>query len=121
MKKQETINVIEGLPIKNGTDKFNEKISTAIRETANVIAPILTTKNMRIVSGGTNPTSQRSYARIYLEPVTNTSHDSRHTAYQVIRTWEFQTHSKYGFQPISGKLILNFLRQLTTELDANNG
>src|SRR3989304_1473966 len=65
--------IINTLPIKTGTDKFNERINRAIQDTANVIAPILAARNLRIVRGGTNPTSQRSYARIYLEPVTNTS------------------------------------------------
>jgi hypothetical protein len=116
MKTQEIINIITNLPIVTGHETLNNRVETKIRETAAIIAPILTGKKLRLTNGSTSPSSQRSYARIYLEPINNKSHDSRHKGFSVLRTWEWQTHSKYGPRPISGKRIITFCEQLIHEL-----
>lgn len=119
MDRQEIINIIGSLPIKTGTDTNNTRLDKTIGDTADIISPLLTAHNLRITTGGTNPTSQRSYTRIYLEPITSATHDPRHNAYNVVRTWEWQTHSKYGFAPISHRAISQFCAELIRE--AQNG
>ena len=106
MKPEIIIATINSLPIAH-SEKMQPATDAKIAATAEALAPILSEKGLRIVKGSASPSQKRSYARIYLEPITNTTHDSRHSAYAVIATWEWQTASKYGFAPISQTRIRN--------------
>lgn len=100
------------------TDRTEESALAKIEETAAVLAPILAARGLQISKGGTSPSSKKSYARIYLETVGNTSHDIRHANCGVIKTWEWQTRSKYGFSPISAKAIKSFCDQILRTVQA---
>lgn len=106
MKPEAIIETINSLPIAH-SERMKPATDAKISATAEALAPILSEKRLRIVKGGSSPSTTRSYARIYLEPITNTTHDSRHAAYTVIAVWEWQTASKYGFTPISQTRIRN--------------
>jgi hypothetical protein len=112
MNTEEIINTIKSLPIKVGTDANNTKINEVIHQTAETITERMNELGLHLVTGGSSPTSQKSYARLYLEPISNTTHNPRHKAYDVKRTWEWQTHSKYGFAPISHKSIIQMCNEL---------
>jgi hypothetical protein len=119
MTAQQVAEIITSLP--TGFTARTESAALAkIEAAAEKIAPMLAAKGLQISKGGSSPTTQKSYARIYLERIGNTSHDSRHTEYQenVIATWEWQTKSKYGYSPISAAKIKAFCDSLVSEVEA---
>jgi hypothetical protein len=95
MTAQQIINVLNQLPTSYPSDKTAKRAEMKIKSTAEFIAPILAERGLQISKGSSSPSQSRSYARIYLERIGNTSHDSRHRAYaeNVLATWEFTTMS----------------------------
>ena len=118
MNTKQIINTLNQLPTSYPSERTEQRAQTAIEETAELIAPILTERGLQISKGSSSPSSRRSYARIYLERVGNTSHDSRHAEYQsnVIRTWEWEVMSGGYMKPMSCKAICTFCDQLQAEL-----
>ncbi len=116
MDANAVVDVLNRLPRAIGSASFNDRLTDKIESTAAAISPVLTAKHLRIVVGGTSPSQQRTYTRLYLEPEDNTTHDRRHSAYCVLHVWEFQTRSRYGFRPISGKRMSQLLDELVTEV-----
>lgn len=117
MNAQQIISTINSLPIRY-TERTEPKAIAKIQETAEKIAPLLAEKGLRIEKGGSSPSTNKSYSRIYLE-YPGASHDSRHKAYgNVIATWEWQTKSKYGFAPISARAICEFCDALVRKVEA---
>lgn len=112
MNTQDVISTIKSLPIKWASAEYEQATDAKISEAAEKLAPMLAARGLRIVKGGSSPSGSKTFTRIYLEPVTNSTHNHREHAYDVIRTWEWQTKSKYGFAPISRKSI----RQMCDEL-----
>ena len=115
MKAQQIVSVIKQLPIRDNSQ--TEKALKAIETTANEIAGMMAAKGLQISKGGSSPSTNRSYARIYLERGNN-SHNSRNSDYKdlVVAEWEWQVKSKYGFSPISPKAIIQFCNGLRAEV-----
>lgn len=90
-----TIATLSGLPIAR-SERLNASTAARIAETAAALAPILVAKGLRVESGSTSPSASTTYTRIYLEPLTSTTHDRRQSAYNVIRVWDWQTQSRHG-------------------------
>lgn len=107
MTTQQVISVLKQLPTSYPSDRTAERAKTAIETTAELIAPQLADRGLQISKGSSSPSSTRTYARIYLERIGNTSHDSRHAAYaeNVIEVWEWQVSSSHGFTPLTSKAI----------------
>ncbi len=117
MNQQEIINEINKLSF-NLTARTGPKTNAKIAETAELAAPLLKSNGLQISKGGTSPSQTRSYQRVYLEVVGNTSHDSRHKLYHenVIRQWEWQTQQARYYTPISSLRIRKFCDELIAEL-----
>lgn len=107
MNAQQIINVINQLPTNYPSDKTAAKAETKIKATAEFIAPYLQERGLQISKGSSSPSTSRSCARIYLERVGNTSHDSRHAAYaeNVLAAWEFETMNGGYRKPVTCKAI----------------
>lgn len=118
MNEQQIISTLKQLPTRYPSDRTEQRAITAIETTAELIAPVLTERGLQIAKGSSSPSSRRSYARIYLERVGNTSHDSRHSEYQqnVIRTWEWEVQAAGYFKPMSAKAICALCDELQAEL-----
>ncbi len=116
MTAQQIINVLNQLPTSYPSDKTAERAEMKIKSTAEFIAPILAERGLQITKGSTSPSTKRSYARIYLERIGNTSHDQRHAAYSenVIRCWEFETMSGGYSKPITCKAICKMCDSLVS-------
>lgn len=112
MRIADIVYVINSIPTREKKPELVEKIHSTARQ----IAPILRRRKLRLVSGGTSPSSQRSYARIYLEPISNTTHDPRHHNYKVLKIWEFPVRTRYGFSPVSQKDISLMLDSIKREV-----
>lgn len=120
MNTQDIIKTIKSLTIKSAGAAYTSKTNDAIAAAAATLAPLLASKNLKISKGSSSPTTQRSYQRIYLEPIDSTTHDSRHAAYKVIATWEWQTQDKYGYHPISQLQIRQLVGELISTVEAYN-
>lgn len=118
MTAQQIINVIKQLPTSYPSDKTAQRAELKIKSTAEFIAPILAERGLQISKGSSSPSSRRSYARIYLERVGNTSHDSRHAEYQanVLAAWEWEVKSADWFKPMSCKAICELCDNLVANL-----
>ncbi len=116
MTAQQIINVINQLPTSYPRDKTAERAEAKIKSTAEFIAPLLAERGLQISKGSSSPSSRYSYARIYLERVGNTSHDSRHAAYDesVLNAWEFETMSGGYSKPVTCKAICKFCDSLVS-------
>ena len=101
MNAQQITSEINKLKIKGAGDAYTAKTNAIIADAAATLANIFAQKNLCIVKGSSSPNTKDSFQRIYLEPTTNTTHDSRHKDYNVIAVWEWQTADKYGYHPIS--------------------
>lgn len=112
MNPQEIIKTINSLYIKSASDAYTAKTNQHIADAAATLAPLMASKGLKITKGRSTPSTQKSFQRIYLEPIDSTTHDSRHKAYNVIAVWEWQTQDKYGYHPISQLQI----RQLCNNL-----
>lgn len=118
MNTQDIIKTINSLTIKSAGDAYTATTNAAIAAAAATLAPLLASKGLKISKGSSNPTTQKSYQRIYLEPINSTTHDSRHAAYNVIATWEWQTQDKYGYHPISQLQIRQLCNALVKKVEA---
>lgn len=118
MTAQQIINVFNQLPTSYPSDKTAARAETKIKETAEFIADLLQEQGLQISKGSSSPSANRSYARIYLERIGNTSHDSRHAAYaeNVIAAWEWQVSSKYGVSPLTCKAICELCDAIVSRL-----
>lgn len=116
MKAQQIINVINQLPTSYPSDKTAAKAENKIKATAEFIAPFLQEQGLQISKGSSSQSTRRGYARIYLERVGNTSHDSRHAAYaeNVLATWEWEVLSGGYTKPITCKAICDFCDSLVS-------
>jgi len=116
MNTQEIVKTIKSLPIT--INSRTDAAIAAIELTATKISEMMVTKGLQISKGGTSPSTNRSYARIYLERGHN-SHNSRNSDYKelVVAEWEWQVKSKYGFSTISPKAIISFCKSLEEEVE----
>jgi len=111
MNASQTISVLNSLPFNNS---LSDKSLNAINERIKLCGSRLRKLNnqVEICSGSTSPSSQRSYKRIYMQWLGNQSHDYRHKNCHTIYLWEFETHNKYGFHPLSKKAIFDLCDEL---------
>jgi len=112
-----TIVTLSGLPMAR-SERLKAATELRIAETAAALAPILVAKGLRVESGSTSPSASTTYTRIYLEPLTSTTHDRRQSAYNVIRVWEWQTQSRHGRTFISHRRIQLLCDELLEAVEA---
>jgi len=113
MNAQQIIETINQLPT-GFTDRTATKAESIIAHIAERIAPTLEAKGLQISKGSTSPSGNKSFARIYLERAGNTQHNPNTNEYRtnVIKVWEWQTKSRYGYTPITAKAIIEFCSAL---------
>lgn len=118
MTAQQIINVFNQLPTSYPSDKTATRAETKIKATAEFIADLLQERGLQISKGSSSPSSTRNYARIYLEQVGNTSHDSRHAAYaeNVVAMWEWQVRNKQWSTPLTCKAICELCDAIVSRL-----
>ena len=115
--ENEVIAAIGRLPISHAATR-NHETEERIATTAAMIVASLVKKGLRVSAGSTSPSKSKSYARIYLEPVDSTTHDSRHDDYSVLRYWEWQTRKGGRFKPISHREVRRFCDELIAGVEA---